>query len=423
MPEIKKIIDSIKKASDQFGGSLSSTEKNLFDEVVKMTKELKVNSSGNIITSTENLKLVNSIRKNLDRIVLNKSYLGDVKELIKSFDGISQVQMNYFSTLTTKKITEAKYKEVQRIAINNTVDMLAGAGVQANVTGPINEMLLNSVTSGMKYTDLTDNINNLLTKTPSGDGALTKYARTYSTTALNQFAGQNNKLLTDDLKIEWFMYVGSNITTTREFCYHLTKKKLVHVSEIPTILTGDIDGHQCKIYDKTDLPYGLIEGTNAENFQVYCGGWNCGHKLVPVSKESVPMNIRARFETIDINHSKTFFNEIKQSEVGTISTDRFGDVVINKRALEKTQNINRGDYKNQIDALNEVKNLTTHLNSYKGNIEIHDINNPSKAIKKKNIEGYVEFTTKDNQYLISLEVDKSMKGKYKLYYIKKVANH
>ena len=110
------------------------------------------------------------------------------------------------------------------------------------------------------------------------------------------FTGQNNKLLTDDLDTEWFMYTGSNIETTREFCQHLTEKKYIHRSEIPTILTGKIDDHQCAIYDKTGLPYGMIEGTTPENFQVNCGGWNCRHQLVPVADAVVPADVRRRFE-------------------------------------------------------------------------------------------------------------------------------
>ncbi len=132
---------------------------------------------------------------------------------------------------------------------------------------------------------------------------------TYATTAISQFAGQNNKIFTDDLNIEWFQYVGSNIETTREFCEHLTKKEFVHKSEIPTILSGLIDKHQCEIYEKTGLPRGMIDGTNEENFQVYCGGWNCRHQLVPVAKEAVPKEIRERFENARHNA------KVKEAEV------------------------------------------------------------------------------------------------------------
>ena len=128
-----------------------------------------------------------------------------------------------------------------------------------------------------------------------GQGAFARYATTYATTALSQFTGQNNKLLTDDLGCEWFMYTGSNKETSREFCIQLTAKKFIHKSEIPTILTGRIDDYQCAIYPKTGLPYGMIEGTTADNFQCNCGGWNCRHQLVPIADAVVPIQLRRRF--------------------------------------------------------------------------------------------------------------------------------
>jgi|GEM_PF-1444970 len=185
---------------------------------------------------------------------------------------------------------------MKQIAVDNVTTNLTGAGLQASVTDKINDMLLRAVTSGAKYADLTKELHEHLTKTDKGSGALSKYANTYATTAISQYAGENNKILTDDLGLEWFEYVGSNIETTREFCDHLTEKRYIHKSEIKTILKGKIDGHQCEIYEKTGLPKGMIEGTTEQNFQVNCGGWNCRHQLVPVAKEAVPLDIRAKFE-------------------------------------------------------------------------------------------------------------------------------
>ncbi|MFV0390746.1 MAG: hypothetical protein ACK5KP_02500 [Paludibacteraceae bacterium] len=173
--------------------------------------------------------------------------------------------------------------------------MLTGTGIDANVTNKLNDILLRSITSGGMYAGLVKDMSDFLTTTENGDGALKRYAQTWTNTSLNQFAGQNNKLMTDDLGLEWFMYVGSNKETTREFCDHLNAKKYIHKSEIPEVVKGHIDGHECEIYEKTGLPKGMIAGTNADNFQVNCGGWNCGHKLVPVAMEAVPKGVIDKF--------------------------------------------------------------------------------------------------------------------------------
>ncbi|MDR1553006.1 MAG: hypothetical protein LBS69_06035 [Prevotellaceae bacterium] len=101
-----------------------------------------------------------------------------------------------------------------------------------------------------------------------------------------------------DIDSDWYMYVGSNLTNTRKFCEYLTKKKYIHKSEIPGILKGNIDRHKCKINPETGLPYGLINGTNPQNFIIFCGGWNCGHQLVPMAAEAVPADIRKELNLV-----------------------------------------------------------------------------------------------------------------------------
>ncbi len=64
----------------------------------------------------------------------------------------------------------------------------------------------------------------------------------------------------------------------------------------------------------------MIEGTTPENFQVNNGGWNCGHKLTPVSEVVVPQEIKNKFlrniKSIDEIDYK--INKIKEIENLTI---------------------------------------------------------------------------------------------------------
>lgn len=301
----KEVVAKLDAASNAFDGVITKTEQKIFDSAVELIKKLDVDAAGNIKISTANLKVLSDIKARLAQITSkDKSYLQGVKELAASFDSIYKSQTVYyakhFAEKTLNDKAKAKYEAMKRVAVTTTIDGLTGAGLQSNVLDPLAKTLLRAVTSGAKYADLVNELRNQLMTTDTGEGSLAKYAKTYATTALTQYAGQNNRLFTDDLGAEWFQYVGSEIETTREFCHHLTAKEYIHVSEIPAILNGEIeyDGkvHQCKMNPKTDLPYGLIEGTTPENFQVNVGGWNCRHQLVPVAKEAVPQDIRAKFD-------------------------------------------------------------------------------------------------------------------------------
>lgn len=296
MSEIKQIIDTIEDVSDVFNNRLSGTEKKLLDEVLNLVKGLNT-TNGRINSSVENLKLLSKIKSKLKQVVLNKDYMNAVKDLIKGMDRILASQVNYYNRdFKLSKDFKAKSKLVKELAVENTVNMLAGTGLEANVTNKINEILLRSITSGGMYADLVREMSDFLTTNENGEGALQRYARTWTTTSLNQFAGQHNKLMTDDLDIEWYEYTGSNMDTTREFCEVLREKRYIHKSEFPEIIKGNIDGHQCEIYERTGLPKGMIAGTTPENFITNRGGWNCGHQLVPVSTAMVPKEIREKVE-------------------------------------------------------------------------------------------------------------------------------
>ncbi|MBK7885129.1 MAG: hypothetical protein IPJ81_16090 [Chitinophagaceae bacterium] len=141
---------------------------------------------------------------------------------------------------------------------------------------------------------------NYLIDNETGEGQLQKYTKQITTDALNQYSGQYTQIVSSDLDFEWFRYSGSNIETTRPFCLACTKKKFIHISEIPQLLKGnfpefrEFDG---VINEKTGLPAGLIAGTDVSNFMINRGGYNCAHQLRPVSEDLVPKEYLAKIKS------------------------------------------------------------------------------------------------------------------------------
>lgn len=300
MASLKQVIDTLDSAADSFDKIATKTQKKIYDEVINLAKDIETDSQGKVKQSIANLKRLTNIKAKLSALAKDKEWVDSISQFAQYFGLLQKQQNEYFSSHfpehTLTETAKKKHQLMKQIAVQNTIDALIGDGLKANVTDKLNDILLRAVTTNEKFSDLQEELRAHLLGKDGGQGAFARYATTYATTALSQFTGQNNKLLTDDLDTEWFMYTGSNIETTREFCQHLTEKKYIHRSEIPTILTGKIDDHQCAIYDKTGLPYGMIEGTTPENFQVNCGGWNCRHQLVPVADAVVPADVRRRFE-------------------------------------------------------------------------------------------------------------------------------
>lgn len=308
MASLKQVIDTLDSAADSFYKIATKTQKKIYDEVINLAKDIETDSQGKVKQSIANLKRLTNIKAKLSALAKDKEWVDSISQFAQYFGLLQKQQNEYFSSHfpehTLTETAKKKHQLMKQIAVQNTIDALIGDGLKANVTDKLNDILLRAVTTNEKFSDLQEELRAHLLGKDGGQGAFARYATTYATTALSQFTGQNNKLLTDDLDTEWFMYTGSNIETTREFCQHLTEKKYIHRSEIPTILTGKIDDHQCAIYEKTGLPYGMIEGTTPENFQVNCGGWNCRHQLVPVADAVVPADLRAKFDKKETQNDK-----------------------------------------------------------------------------------------------------------------------
>jgi hypothetical protein len=291
MKEMKEILKVIEEAPQRFELQIPEIEKKIFQEISLLLKDLKTNKNGGIQSSIENLRIINEVKSKLGKIIVSKKYVSLVREFVSNIPSINNFQLGMKGIpVDGKKMLTA----VAKAQIDSTLESLMGSGYRQDVVSKLYNTLLINVTSGGSYSDMIEQLQSQLITTEEKPGMLSKYTQTFVVDSLGEFAGQGNKIVADALKSEWFQYVGSNLTTTREFCEHLTKKRYVHVSEIPELLKGKIDGHQCKIYEKTGLPYGMKEDTNPDNFIVHRGGWRCGHELVPVDKVMVPKEVRDR---------------------------------------------------------------------------------------------------------------------------------
>lgn len=290
MTALEIMLSKLADGPESFLSKMPDIEKKVFGSISIALKELNLDAKGNVVPNVANLKLISAIKAKLNRLLLSSDYKEAVKSFVKEFQSISNLNDQYFNW--SKLPNSTMFKSVTDIAIDNTIESLAGSGYSAPVVSKLGDMLVKSVTSGGHYNDLIEGVRSELITTEKKQGLLSRYAKTYTTDALSQFSGQQIKLLSEGLNSEWFRYVGSNKETTREFCDQLTKKDYIHKTEIPDIVLGKIDGYQCEVNLKTKLPNGMIDGTNAENFIIYCGGYNCQHRLIPVNESAVPIQIR-----------------------------------------------------------------------------------------------------------------------------------
>jgi len=294
LDSIEQILKTIDDSIVKFQDSIPVIQKLVYDELQPVLKEIQI-KDGRMLNSVNNLKLIGSIKNKLERIIINAEYKKSVKDFVDTFKEISTLQQGYFSQFANNYKPSAVLPIIQQLAVESTINGLLGQGMSASIIDPIQKIINQNITTGGKYAGFQEQLRDHILSNESGDGSLVRYTKQLTTDSINQFNAQYHKAIAVDLQFNWCRYVGSNITTSREFCIYLTKKQWIHRSEFAEVLKGHIDDHKCRLSNTTGLPYGMIPGTNVDNFNVLRGGYTCGHQAFWVPDSSVPAELVAKF--------------------------------------------------------------------------------------------------------------------------------
>lgn len=297
--EIQAVLDAIDEGLIDFNEAIPQIQEQLYRRILRFQKELVV--QGDTVTNTvKNVNLLSKLRQDLEDIILRDTdYLEAVTKLGKLYEKIDLLNFAYFKAIEKRFKPPKVVDAIRKQSVTMMVEGMTEAGLNSALITPIREMITTYTTTGGSYSQMTKELNNYINGTPEIDGALVKYTKLFATDSINQYTATVNSVLASDLGWEWFRFVGSNIKTTRTFCKALTQKQYYHISELPQIIKGnfaEFKEMKGKIYDRTGLPQGMIEDTNTSNFQVYRGGYNCGHQTYPIPKSLVPKNILSKFE-------------------------------------------------------------------------------------------------------------------------------
>lgn len=285
--DIEKYIDA--QLSD-FDKSIPGLEKDLSKRLINELATLQLNRDGSIKRTAANFKKMLSIQRHLNDALIGSKYTNEVKKFFNSTGKISSLINSFYKETFDIATPNSLAKAIKDGSRNAIIDRMTN-GLTGGLYDALQPILNDAVIAGQSYNSLADQIKEVVNGTSEMEGLISRYAKQIATDTLNGYAAGYHKAMQEGLGFQWYRYVGSNITTTRDFCIACKDRQYLHVSEFPKIIEGDfkefkeIDG---KIYERYGLPQGMRLGTNKDNFQIYRGGYNCGHQLRPVYEWQVP---------------------------------------------------------------------------------------------------------------------------------------
>lgn len=293
------LISAIENSIEDFVSDLAVEERAIFNNVISLLKNLEL-KSGSIKRSVKNLRLIKNIQTEVDKVIYTNKYYKKVGDFTDMYDEIAKIQNSYYSSIVESFTVSQTVKEIQKQSIG-WAELELRKNLPASVSSHISNVIKENIIGGGSYASLSEGLRADLISTKGNPSIYSRYAKTYATDAVNNYTAVYGAQMSNDLGLVWGKYVGSVIKTSRPFCRKLIEAKssgmpYIHKSQIPVLLSGNINGSKVAINPKTSLPYGLKEGTNKDNFQVRRGGWGCGHQFIWVSSAIVPKELKEKLK-------------------------------------------------------------------------------------------------------------------------------
>lgn len=297
---IQSITDEADQAIAKFNSNTDQIQKSVYDRILRVVKDLKL-TGGKLAKTGENVRAISKLKADILSAIQTDQYVAQVADFAKAFNTVTKLQNQYFSALVKDFKPAAVLKDIRNDAVDLAVESLTDTGLEENLVKPVQDLIRTSVNSGGSYADLSDQIKNYILGESKVDGALVKYAGQITTDSINNYSATYHDLVSEDLGLEWFMFTGSMLTTSRPMCVAMNDIKFFHVSQIPELLKGIVNGVQTPVNKKTGLPNGFRANTTVSNYMQVRNGYRCGHQFVRVTESVVPPSIVYNFKKAKSN--------------------------------------------------------------------------------------------------------------------------
>jgi hypothetical protein len=289
MASAEDIAKELDAQVESLGRGLPALEREAFDNIRILLKDLTLLSNGTIKPTIANLKIINKVRSALENIVGDKRYKKIIGRVQDSIDEIGSLNTAYFSKTFADFTVPAAVKQLKTISLQTTKENLVGAGMQENVVNAAVDIVDKGIRGGSSFATLQNNLEEFMVGNAKVPGKLTSYSQQIISDTLSGYTATYHKMVAADLGLQWYQYVGATMKTTRPWCKAMVDKQWVHESELPSVARGNIDGKQISIA-------GLFPNTNGHTVIDFRGGYNCRHLFVPVPEQAVPTAIKRKFQ-------------------------------------------------------------------------------------------------------------------------------
>jgi hypothetical protein len=265
---IKQLGDLEVSLENGMAGSLPKVFATLSRDVQRVAANLSLDPNDRAKTLRE---LIGLKRKIGDLVVSNPEYQREVLKLTSEFKTIKNLTDQFIgSTMDEFVPTRKLYDAILQSNIAITKDALLGGGIVDNFGNAIQEVLKANIAGVSDRATLMETLAKFIEGTPQRKAYLENYIKQTTNDSLMVFNREYLQTISEDLGMRHYLYQGTIIGDTRQFCQSRAGKYFTK-EEVEKWVSLDWDGK--------------MSGTNSTTIFSYAGGYNCRHKLWPISEE------------------------------------------------------------------------------------------------------------------------------------------
>lgn len=244
--------------------------RDMYAEVIAFAATLNYATPGSPLTDDQkiaNRQAIQAFRSVLVYRVTAGRYGVTVQGIVESLDATIQKFEGYFGKVSVSfRPDTALYRQIVDSGRERVVQQLVGSGVDSGYTGPVVNLLDRYVAGGQSLAQITKNLKDEIVTV----GRSTRWATQIANDAVEFTTADYIQTVSGDIGLEHYLYQGTLITTSRQFCQHRAGKAYTkkEVESWPELNWS-----------------GKIPGTDKKTIFIFRGGYRCRHQLLPISKE------------------------------------------------------------------------------------------------------------------------------------------
>lgn len=273
---VDKKLSIYDNADNDLIKEVGDVEKSILKKILSLLDKADT-KGGALVNNDTALQLVNSLQKEILKIIKGSKFEDKVSEYLRNFDDMEGLTASLIKEVNGIDVDMKLLNTVKQQSVEYLTSQLnTPQSISNNLVQPVKKILFDSIVTGTTI----DQARKILTDFIAGDkqklGYMSRWVGQIARDSITQYDGLVNSVISKEYELNAYRYVGSLITDSRPQCVRWVGQEVLPFDDLQKEITWAKNNGK-----------GMNPLTTPETFAVYRGGYNCRHMAIPFRSEEI----------------------------------------------------------------------------------------------------------------------------------------